>query len=186
MPPARRRIFLVNKPFQFRLAFYVCSWLVALSFIYPWIIHNLFDYFVRYVSMDPMGPELAGLFQTRQEIVLLLVATQAGFLALTFLVSLFLAHRVAGPLHKLKLFFAKVRAGDMTEDLFFRQKDHFKDVAADYNDMMAGLRQRIDASAARVRQAAQKSSPEVRAELEAALQLLPLTSSQKLPQGHSK
>ena len=127
MPPYRRNIFLINKKFQFRFAFYVCSWLVALSFVYPLIVHSLFEYFVRYAMLDPTGPSIDSLQGTRKEILTLLVALQVIFLVVTFLISIFMSHRIAGPLHKLSRFFADARDGKLEQKLFFREKDHFQD-----------------------------------------------------------
>jgi hypothetical protein len=42
MAAYKRSIILINKDFQFRFSFYVCSWLIALSFVYPLIIANVF------------------------------------------------------------------------------------------------------------------------------------------------
>src|SRR5690242_13084344 len=100
----RRSIFLINRRFQLRFAFYVCSWLVALSFVYPFIIANLFDYFIRYMALDPMGPAMSAVLRTRHDLLSLLVIMQVIFLSLGFLISIFMAHRIAGPLYKLSKF----------------------------------------------------------------------------------
>lgn len=143
MPPVRRNIFLIDKKFQFRFAFYVCTWLFALSFIYPLIVDSLFGYFIRFASLDPNGPSILQLQRTRTEIFWLLVATQVIFLAMAFLISLFMAHRIAGPLYKLRQHFAKARDGVLGEKLFFRKSDYFQEVAADYNVMMASVLARL-------------------------------------------
>ncbi len=138
--PYRRSILLINKRFQLRFCVYVCVWLVALCFIYPFIVQNIFDYFIRYVAQDPMGPPIAGLQATRREVLSLLVLIQLVFLGITFLVSLFLSHRIAGPLYKLSMSFQKVRMGSLHEEIRFRSKDHFMDLAESYNEMLRGLR----------------------------------------------
>lgn len=140
MQQHRRSIFLINRPFQLKFAFFVCSWLFALSLAYPVIIYNLFDLFFRYLSRDPNGPGLAALQTFRQEIVLLLVAFQIFFLIITFMISIFVSHRIAGPLYKLKNFFKQNGAGKLSPELHFRKNDHFQDVAQEYNLMLAKLR----------------------------------------------
>jgi len=82
--PYRRSIFLINKRFQLRFSLYVCSWLFALSLIYPLIIHNLFELFVRHAALDPTGPALSQLEQTRTNVFWLLVFLQLMFLGITF------------------------------------------------------------------------------------------------------
>ena len=136
----RRRIFLINRPFQLRFCFFVCSWLFTLSFVYPIIISNLFDYFSRYMTLDPDGPSLQAIQSVRQEIVILLLLFQLVFLIITFMISIFVSHRIAGPLYKLKNYFRQNGDGKLSGDLYFRTNDHFKDVAVEYNSMMAKLR----------------------------------------------
>lgn len=137
MQQYRREIFLINKKFQLRFAAYVCVWLLAISFVYPVIIYNLFDFFVRNASKLTA----LNMSSTRNEILWMLGFFQAIFLTITFIMSIFLSHRIAGPLYKLTLFF---RAGDPTRELFFRKADHFHELAVDYNHMMHGIRDRMD------------------------------------------
>jgi methyl-accepting chemotaxis protein len=140
MQKHRRSIFLIDRPFQLRFSFYVCSWLFALSFVYPLIIFNLFDYFARYLTLDPNGPSLIMIQNVRKEIVILLVVFQIIFLAITFMISIFVSHRIAGPLYKLKNFLRQNGGGKLSADLQFRQNDHFKDLAVEYNLMISKLR----------------------------------------------
>lgn len=139
----RRNIFLINRPFQLRFSFYVCSWLVALSFVYPLIVNNLFGYFIRYAFLDPMGPSVATLQRTRGEVTWLLISVQIIFLFVTFLISIFMSHRIAGPLFKLRKFFAQAKEGDLSPNLQFRKADHFPELAKEYNEMMEGIANRF-------------------------------------------
>lgn len=160
----RRRVFLINRKFQFRFAFYVSSWLIALSFVYPLIIFQVFDYFLRYLATDPNAPDIATVLGTRQDLFSLLVLMQGVLVFVTFLLSIFLSHRIVGPLFKLKKFFAEAATGKLTAPLHFRKTDHFHDVAADYNKMMDGLRQSGIAASAEVTQALallQKPQPDL-------------------------
>jgi len=152
----RRSIFLINKNFQFRFAFYTCSWLVALSFVYPLIIFELFDFFLRYMAADPNSPEVSALLQTRESLLYLLVSMEIVLLSITFLLSIFMSHRIAGPLFKLKRFFGQAGTGKIGEKLFFRKSDHFHDIADSYNQMMTGLGTILATQAADVGAAAQK------------------------------
>jgi methyl-accepting chemotaxis protein len=140
MQQHRRSIFLINRPFQLRFAFFVCSWLFALSLVYPLIIYNLFDFFARYLVRDPNGPGLASIESLRKEIIFLLIFFQVIFLVITFMISIFVSHRIAGPLYKLKNFFRQNGAGKLSSDLYFRKNDHFQDVAQEYNLMLSKLR----------------------------------------------
>ena len=169
MAQYRRSVFLINKKFQFRFSLYVCTWLIALSFIYPLIVYSLFEFFFRYASMDPAGPPVQTLLNTRQEILVLLILLQVIFLVITFLISIFMSHRIAGPLFKLQRFFSEAKAGHLQTNLLFREKDHFQDLARDYNEMMKGIRSHLATVTTQVEQALPDASPKSRAELEKAL-----------------
>jgi sensor histidine kinase YesM len=153
MAQYRRTIFLINKRFQLRFSLYVCSWLLALSFVYPLIVYNVFDYFIRYAAADPQGPSVQLLVDTRHQIILLLIGLQVVFLLITFLISVFMSHRIAGPLYKLSLFFKKAKEGNLEEALFFRDKDHFHELAAEYNEMIQALREKIATDPAKIQAA---------------------------------
>jgi sensor histidine kinase YesM len=169
MPQYRRNIFLIDKPFQIRFAIYVCSWLIALSFVYPLIVYSMFDYFIRYASHDPNGPPVQVLHDLRYQVMMLLIALQLLFLFISFLISIFMSHRIAGPLYKLKLFLAKLREGDLKEELHFREKDHFRELAGDYNEAIKSIRSRMDAAAAEIERALPDASPPSREALQKAL-----------------
>lgn len=172
----RRSIILIDKRFQLRFAFYVCSWLFALSFVYPLIIHSLFEVFLKYLSLDPNGPTVTALQRTRQELLSVLVILQLVFLSVTFLISIFLSHKIAGPIFKLKKFMARLKEGDFSEPLRFRKADHFQEVAALYNEMTTGLkgvlqqdRDRVTQAITHVEQALERASGDGRKHLDDAL-----------------
>jgi sensor histidine kinase YesM len=146
----RRSIFLINRPFQLRFSLYVCSWIVALSFIYPLIVAYIFDYFVRYAAMDPMGPSMKLLRETRSEVIWLLILIQVTFLSASFLMSLFMSHRIAGPLYNLTKSFSLLKEGIPPEQIRFRKKDHFKDLAAEYNEVVETLVKNYESTIAKL------------------------------------
>src|SRR4051812_41302079 len=83
----RRRIFLINRPFQVRFSLYVCSWLVTVSAIYPWLVYQLFNWFVRMLQLDQRAPAFAQFIGFRTQMVTLLIIMQAVFIAMIFLIS---------------------------------------------------------------------------------------------------
>ena len=186
--PHRRSIFLINREFQLRFSFYVCSWLIALGFAYPLIISNLFDYFIRYLAADPTGPTLATLERTRQELLWLLISMQIILVILTFLISVFMSHRIAGPIYKLHLQFQKVRQGRFHDKLTFRENDYFQDIITDYNEMVESVGNQIEKDRATVRDALARlealegsSNPVIQAELRAIIGQLQTTVVQDSP-----
>ena len=136
----KRSLILINKPFQYRFALYVCSWTFAMSLIYPLIIYSLYDYFMKYMALDPHGPTMVAIQSTKSQVVWLLVGLQLLFLAVTFVISIFLSHRIAGPLYKVNRIFKDVRDGNMKEVMRFRETDHFQELSVSYNQMMDSLK----------------------------------------------
>lgn len=144
---------LINKKFQVRFAFFVCSWLLPLSLIYPFIIYKFFDLFIHYIAVDLSGPALATIEATRQQMFWFLVFIEVVFLLITFLISIFMSHRIAGPLYKLTQHMDSVRRGNFGKELAFRKNDHFSELAEDFNLMMTGIRSIFEKNGATANQA---------------------------------
>lgn len=172
MQQFRRSIILIDKKFQLRFCLYVCSWLFALSLVYPLIIDHLFEILMIVASKVPDAPAAKNVESTKTYVVVLLVILQLLFVGITFLISLFVSHRIAGPLFKLKKFFAEASQGHLSQNLKFREKDHFQDVADEYNSMMGALRRQRDSAVARIEQALEHTSADGKRKLQEALELL--------------
>ena len=70
---------------------------------------------------------------------LLLVCGLAFVIIIVFLVflGLVLAHRISGPLHKLKIHVDKALQGEKVNPLAFRKRDHFHSIADRVNKLLA-------------------------------------------------
>lgn len=172
MTQFRRRVLLINRPFQIRFAIYVCSWLFVLSVIYPMLVSQLYDWFFRYLSADPNAPLIALLQKSRQDMLFWLTLMQVCFMLMTFLMSLFMSHRIAGPLFKLSKTLNGLRNGSLAR-VGFRKNDHFQEVADDYNLMIESVSDQIGASKAHLARALAASKDEAaRKEIEGAIKAL--------------
>ncbi len=180
MPPTRRRMVLIDSAFQLRFAFYVCTWIFALSLVYPFIVHSVFGFFFRYLALDPDGPTVSAILDVKKEILVLLVLLQLVFLVMTFLISIFVSHRIAGPLYKMKKILSQARTTGLKDRVFFREKDHFHDLATEYNMTMDVLERAQKDKDKVVAEAAEKLSklalqiekPELKLECEVLVQAL--------------
>jgi methyl-accepting chemotaxis protein len=188
MATYRRRTLLINRPFQLRFSIYVCAWVLALCFIYPLIVANLFDYFARYVAMDPTHADVGTLMGTRKAVVSLLAVTEVVFLLLTFILSLFMSHRIAGPIFKLRKTFDDFSKGAFDRKLYFRKKDYFPELADDFNQMVRNVREReireneiLATAASRIESVMKSASDEAKAELETALISIRKLQEQRTP-----
>jgi methyl-accepting chemotaxis protein len=152
----RRKRILINKPFQFKIALFICTWIIALSFAYPLITVNIFDRFVEYLALDPNGPSISTLVEQRGIFLQWLYIFELIFLGLAFFISIFTAHRIAGPIHQLSQSLQRMRQGDFSTPIHFRKKDYFQELEIVGNDLRETLHARFSLKNEQI-QSAQKT-----------------------------
>lgn len=96
-----------------------------------------------------MGPNLATLKAIRDDLTSFLVLMQVVFISTLLVLSVFVSHRIAGPLYKLKKFMEGAKDGDLSEELGFRKADYFHELSGSYN----GLRETLLKDRARLAEA---------------------------------
>jgi sensor histidine kinase YesM len=146
MAQYQRRNYLINKPFQLRFSMFVCAWMVAMSFIYPLVIQQVYEALIHYAAQDPSAPPVQQLIESKKEIMDLLLLSQIIFVVIAFGVSIFMSHRIAGPLYKLSLFMRRAKDGNLSEKVSFREGDYFQEMAQLYNEMAQGILRREKAA----------------------------------------
>lgn len=143
-PKKRRKILLIDKKFQLKFSFYVCSWIFALSLTFPLIIYSLFDWIIHY-SESYLGADSAPMIeQVRSEVFLNLAFLEVSFVGLTFLISMFLSHKIAGPVYKMKKTFKESLLQPLDLPVKFRKGDHFQELADSYNELVSHRKQNKD------------------------------------------
>jgi signal transduction histidine kinase len=65
----------------------------------------------------------------RANLIIIMLPIQLLFIGVVFIFMIFLTHKVAGPMYKLKEHLAGIRDGEAARPLTFRQGDYFMDVA---------------------------------------------------------
>ncbi len=120
----KRSTFLIDPKFQLRFSIVISLMFVTGSLIYAYIVYDF---------ISDMGNQYAltklGVTEAAQSFLLFLVPFQFLLTALVILTSIFLTHKVAGPLYKLKNHLLHIREGDPISPLTFRTGDNFEDVA---------------------------------------------------------
>jgi len=108
------------------------------------IVYNLYGQIIDQ-AIQYAAPESAkiGAQSARSMMMWMLIILELLFIGVVFLISLFISHRIAGPIYKLTLFFDKARSGDFQSKLAFREKDHFQDLAQDYNDLISSFAEKL-------------------------------------------
>ena len=105
------------------------------SLIFPFTIWDLFDKFIN------SQPENAYKFEeARNSLLVLLLLVELGIIGIVFVLSIFLTHKVAGPLYKLGNYLYEVRNGGANYPLTFRDDDYFHEVAEEVNLTLEYLR----------------------------------------------
>lgn len=179
MSQYRRRILLINKPFQLKFSFFVVSWLFALSVIYPSLIWQIFEAFTKYLMLDPKGPGSAVIQKSRDDLLFWLIFMQGFLMLLTFSISIFISHRIAGPLFKLRRGLSDLRDGKL-EPITFRRFDHFGELASEYNQTVSSVKDAITATQKHLETALQKTNDTaVKKEIENSIKTLSHFKTQK-------
>ena len=89
------------------------------------------DLFARYES-EQISRMLASV-QKR------IVAISIAFLIFICLASMFLSHKIAGPIYHLKNDIRRVLEGDFTTRTYFRKSDELQDIATDFNNLIESI-----------------------------------------------
>lgn len=120
----KRSTFLIDPKFQLRFSLVVSAIFIIASLIYALVVYDF---------IGDLGDQYAltklGVSEAAKSFLLFLIPFQILLTALVILVSIFLTHKVAGPLYKLKNHLLHIREGDAVTPLEFRAGDNFSDVA---------------------------------------------------------
>lgn len=97
--------------------------------LYPLTIYDIFNHFAQHY------PEQATKLESnRNELLLFLGMMQIALLGIVFVVTIFISHKIAGPMYKLKTYLTGLTNGESVTPLYFRKGDYFLDVAQVVND----------------------------------------------------
>jgi len=139
----KRRQYFIKKDFQFRfilkfcllvlvggvistgLLFYLSSGTLTSSF------HNS-----RLVVSETSFAILPAVLYTNLITLGLIVLATIG-------ATLFVSHKIAGPLYRFELEMKDIGEGDLTKSIKLRQKDQISEMAKSLNKMVAGLREKV-------------------------------------------
>ncbi len=120
----KRSIFLVDPKFQIKFSLAVSFLIFISNLIYPLL---LWDFLNQISNSNPLMATKLG--ATKNEFFFYLLIIQIIFISLVFIIFIFLTHKIAGPLYKLKKHLLGIRQGEPVTPLVFRGGDHFTDVA---------------------------------------------------------
>jgi len=133
----RRRTYLVDKQSQYRMAGeFAVVMLVGslLSLVNVYIINLLSNY--SSIGINPIDLLWGVRFSLWACVALLIVVS----MAIVFVLSVLLSHRVAGPADKIVKSLESIGEGNLTMHIRLRKKDHLKEIAQALNGTVTNWR----------------------------------------------
>lgn len=137
----RRRIYLIKTKLQLKYA----GIILMFMFVTAWIVGST----VYYTGWLLMGEKLANVYpqgrlvSIMRVIDLTLILRLLLLTPLVVLLSIFLSHKIAGPLYRVERFIKGVARGDLSAKLRLRKGDELQELAEAINDMTDDLKNRV-------------------------------------------
>ena len=115
----------------------ICLLVLLGSAIYPKTIYDLFEKIIA------LQPESAARFSdSRENLLNTLFLIEFAFIGIVFVSCIFMSHKIAGPIYKLKKYLSEVREGGANYPLRFRKGDNFTDLAEEVNQTIQYLKEK--------------------------------------------
>lgn len=130
----RRKTLLIDRYFQIRFSLFVTSWVLVLTLVFPSILYSSIDAFLRILSRKVDIHTLQGIQNFQAEIVSAIIFFMVVVAVLIFLISLYVSHRVAGPVYKIRNALEGWKEGQVATHLTLRKADYFSELAEAYNE----------------------------------------------------
>lgn len=157
----KRRIFFIKKEFQIRFILKFCILLlvgIAIS-------TGLLFLFSQDTLTSSFHESRLVIKSTGHAILPSVIYTNLITLGLvtlaTIVVTLFVSHKIAGPMFRFEKELKQVAEGDLTKRVVLRKKDQITDMAESLNDMISSLHEKlldIQTDVERIRQSASKQN----------------------------
>lgn len=143
--------YLIDKKLQLRYVLFVTILSAIISGVLGWLLYQqetrASSFILEAVRDDKelgpwLGEQLKG--QDRSQLTVML-AVGIGLIAVLSMYLIVMTHKVAGPLHKMGLYFDRIRDGKLPEVHALRKGDQLQDVFGKFRDMDEALRDRTKA-----------------------------------------
>ena len=103
---------------------------------------TIIDIFEQIFQLNPDNVE--ELKANRDQLLLFLVIMEIAITGIIFVISIFISHKIAGPLYKLKTYLNNIKDGGEITPIYFRKGDYFMELADDVNDFMQSITNQRD------------------------------------------
>ncbi len=135
----RRRNYLINREFQFRYIGRMIIGIIVMAMIVSFTVYyttwaRIMD---EFYNVARIASRFAPLFNSINQTLLVILLV---FLVLVVIFSVFISHRIAGPIYRFEKTLQAIAGGDMTMRVGLRKRDEFKPLADTMNEMVGELR----------------------------------------------
>ena len=138
-PPIHRRKFLVDPDLQVGLSTEMVGWILVYFLVFS-TVANLPNFVALARSPADDVEYLAAMEQLRGFAAYVVLPMAVTFVAMS-IHGVFLTHRIAGPVVRLKRAMRELSSRRLPAPISLRAKDHFKDLADEVNAAVAVLRE---------------------------------------------
>jgi len=157
----KRRIFFIKKEFQIRFILKFCILLLVGIAISTGLLF-LFSQDTLTSSFEQSRLVIESTGQAILPSVIYTNLITLGLVTLaTIVVTLFVSHKIAGPMFRFEKELKQVAEGDLTKRVVLRKKDQITDMAGSLNDMISSLHEKlldIQTDVERIRQSASRQN----------------------------
>ncbi len=136
----KRSTFIIDKKFQIKFSLLVCLFVTLSSLAYPVAIYQIFELFLGKLPESEQGQVAL----IKDNVLHILIVFQIVYLIGAFSVFIFIGHKIAGPLYKLRRLLRGITDEHRLEKAYFRKGDYFHNLAEEYNQAINAIQMRND------------------------------------------
>jgi methyl-accepting chemotaxis protein len=150
----RRKRLIISSGLQFRYVGGVLFAMLFVSLVVGYFIYqNIWNVLLNESRYNDWSPFLNAVKDQTDRQIFFGVAIS---IILMMVVSVYMSHKIAGPLYRLKKCFQDVAKGDLSFEMRLRKGDELTDLVDDFNGMLRTLKGMVDADRQKVKDIRQK------------------------------
>lgn len=123
MNPNRRKIIIIDPNFQLKFSFIMVSLIFLSGLLYPITFYEALSSF-------------KGMSGAKDQLLKLLLSIQGIFLVLCFIITIFVSHKIAGPIYRTKILLKEMIARKRYFTISFRTSDYFQEFTTIFNEFI--------------------------------------------------
>ncbi len=129
----KRRIILIDKPFQIKISLLSVIFVLVTTLPYMLSIKELIFFTAKILQPN----SIEALAEMKNSIIVLLASWQIMTCGLVFLFFIFLTHKIAGPIYKIKKELQTFRKTHIYTPIILRKGDYFSELSEILNGLLS-------------------------------------------------